>query len=73
MKLSDFFRQFHVELFNSYLRYNLEWRQSHTVKSVRIRSFLSIFSLNRTEYGDLLCKSLYSVRMRENTDQKTLI
>ena len=23
-----------------------------------------------TKYGDLLCKSLYSVRMRETTDQK---
>ena len=50
------------------------------VKSVRIRSFsgpfFPVFALNteiriRTEYGDLLCKSPYSIRMRENTDQKT--
>ena len=30
----------------------------------------SVFFLIRTEFGDLLCKSPYSVRMRENTDQK---
>ena len=32
--------------------------------------FSSIFFRIRTEYEDLLCKSPYSVRMRENTDQK---
>ena len=32
--------------------------------------FQSVFSRIRTEYGDLLRKSPYSVRMRENTDQK---
>ena len=30
----------------------------------------NIFSRILTEYGDLLRKSLYSVRMRENADQK---
>ena len=30
----------------------------------------SLFSSIRTEYGDILCISPYSVRMRENTDQK---
>ena len=30
----------------------------------------NIFSHILTEYGDLLCKSPYSVRMRENADQK---
>ena len=35
---------------------------SHCVKSVQIQSyFLSVFSCIRTEYGDLLCKSPYSV------------
>ena len=29
-----------------------------------------MFSRIRTEYGDLLCESPYSVGMRENTDQK---
>ena len=33
--------------------------------------FWSVFSRIRTEYGDLLCKSEYSVQGRENTDQKT--
>ena len=43
------------------------------VKSVQIRSFfLSVFSRIRTEYGEILRISPYSVRMRENTDQKKL-
>ena len=29
----------------------------------------SVFSCLRTEYRDFLSKSLYSVKMRENTDQ----
>ena len=37
-------------------------------KNVEI--FWSVFSLIQTEYGDLRCKSLYSIQMRENTDQK---
>ena len=43
----------------------------HCVKSVQIRSyFWPVFSCIRTEYGDLRSKSLYSVRIQENTDQK---
>ena len=34
--------------------------------------FCSVFSCIRTEYGDLLCKCPYSVRMLENMDQKNL-
>ena len=34
--------------------------------------FWSVFSCIRTEYGDLLRKSPYSVRIQENTDQKNL-
>ena len=34
--------------------------------------FWSVFSRIRTEYGDILRISPYSVRMRENTDQKKL-
>ena len=34
--------------------------------------FWSVFSCIRTEYGDLWSKSLYSVRIWENTDQKNL-
>ena len=45
----------------------------HCVKSVQRWSFvLSVFSCVRTEYGDLLCKSPYSVRLQKNTDQKNL-
>ena len=44
------------------------------MKSVEIRCFFwSVFSRIRTEYGDfgdLHSKSPYSVRIRENTDQK---
>ena len=32
--------------------------------------FWSVFSRIGTEYGDLLCKSPYSVQRRENTGQK---
>ena len=43
----------------------------HCVKSVQIRSyFWSVFSCIRTEYGDLLHKSPYSVRKQENMNQK---
>ena len=44
----------------------------HYVKSVRIRSFFDPnFPTIRTEYWDLQSKSPYSVRMRENADQKS--
>ena len=43
----------------------------HCVKSVQIQSYLrSAFSRIRTEYGEILRISPYSVRMRGNTDQK---
>ena len=43
------------------------------MKSVQICSFFrSVFSRVRTEYGDLLRESPYSVRMWEHTDQKKL-
>ena len=32
----------------------------------------SVFSRIQTEYGDLICKSLHLVRMREITDQEKL-
>ena len=43
----------------------------HCVKIVQMRSyFWSVFSCIRIEYGDLLRKSLYSVRIQENMGQK---
>ena len=43
----------------------------HCVKSVQIRSyFWSVFSCIRIEYGDLLHKSPYWIRIQENKDQK---
>ena len=48
--------------------------RSQYVKSVQVRSlFWSVFSLIRTEYREILRISPYSVRMRENTDQKTSV
>ena len=45
----------------------------HCVKSVSIRSFFwSVFSQIWTEYGEIRSISSYSVRMRENADQKKL-
>ena len=43
----------------------------HCLKSVQIRSYIwSVFSRNRTEYGEILRIYPYSIRIRENTDQK---
>ena len=43
----------------------------HCMKSVQIRCiFWFVFSRIRTEYGEIRSISSYSVRMRENTDQK---
>ena len=43
------------------------------VKSVQIWIFFwSVFSRTQTEYGDLRSEFLYSVRIRENPDQKKL-
>ena len=48
-------------------------KNGHCVKSVQIwSSFWSVFSCIRTEYGDLLRKSPYSVPIQENADQKKL-
>ena len=45
--------------------------QRQCVKSVQIRSyFWSVFSCIPTEYGDLLRKSPYSVRIQQNADQE---
>ena len=42
----------------------------HYMKSAQIRRyFWSVVSCIRIEYGDLLCKSPYSIRIQENTDQ----
>ena len=46
---------------------------THFVNSVQTRSyFWSVFSCIRTEFGALLVKFPYSVRIQENTDQKYL-
>ena len=47
------------------------FENKHCLKSVQIRSyFWSLFSCIQNEYGHLLSKSPYSVRIQENTDQK---
>ena len=46
----------------------------HCVKSVQVRRFFwSVFSCIWTEYGDLLHKSPYPVRIQENADQKNSV
>ena len=46
-------------------------KRIHCVKSVGIQSFIrALFSRIRTEYGDLLCKFLYLVQIRQSVDQK---
>ena len=48
-------------------------KKKHCVKSVQIRIFFwSVFSRIRTEYGEILRISPYSVRMWKNTDQKKI-
>ena len=61
-------------LFQSFFMYwNQEWFYIYCVKSDQIRSFFwSVFSSTRTEYGQIRSISPYSVRIRENTDQKKL-
>ena len=50
-----------------------ECSRTFVTKSVQIRSFFwSVFFRIRTEYGEILRISPYSVWMRENTDQKEL-
>ena len=66
----------YLSIFNIFSRDFTRWKKSvglptHCMKSVQIRSyFWSAFSCIWTEYGDLRSKSLYSVRVQENTDQK---
>ena len=53
--------------------YGFIWWRQFIIKSITCpysESFWSIFSRIRTEYGEILCISPYSVRMQENTDQK---
>ena len=58
-----------LHFLSRYVIYSL--RKSHSMKSVQIRSFFwSVLSCFRTEYGDLLRKSPYSVQIQENMDQK---
>ena len=52
----------------------IKFVQLHCVKIVQISSFFwSVFSRIRTGYGQIRSISPYSVRMRENTDQKKLL
>ena len=59
--------------FFQFLKCSLQRYYMHCVKSVQIRSiFWSMFSRIRTEYGEILRISPYSVRMRKDTDQKKI-
>ena len=54
--------------------YTNNWWMSSTAWKVSKYGvfFLSVFSGIRTEYEEILCDFLYSIRMWENTDQKKL-
>ena len=80
-KFNDIFKvwpEFRIALF-IYLYYSTNLDKFgiagkvHCVKSVQIRIFFwSVFSHICTKFGEILRISPYSVRMRENTDQKKL-
>ena len=64
-----------ANFFNDQVNENTVYKISncYCVKSVQIRSFLwSVLSRICTEYGEIRSISPYSVRMRENRDQKNL-
>ena len=50
----------------------MDFNQRHKLgeKYPYFEFFWSVFSLIRTDYGDLQIKSPYSVQMREKIDQK---
>ena len=55
--------------------HSFQWKPFllHCVKSVQMQNlFWSVFSRIRIEYGEIRSTSPYSVRMRENKDQKQL-
>ena len=65
----------HIELIETTIItrqiFNVKFDYEHCVKSVQIRRFSwSVFYRIQTEYGHLLYKCPYSVRIQENTDQK---
>ena len=76
-KLFEIYCKKYSKLFRykSFIKNNLKLTEikPHCVKTVQIRSiFWSVFSRIRTKYGEIRSISPYSVRMRENTDQKIL-
>ena len=57
----------------SYVKYVQRNQMTHTAWKVSKYGVVwSVFSRIRTEYGEIQSISPYSVRMRENTDQKKL-
>ena len=63
-----------VEMFTflhqPYLADTLRSKETLRKKYPSFEFFWTSFSRISTEYGDLLCRSPYSVRIRKNTDQK---
>ena len=77
MNKKKFLRKFHEHLTSNFTKRSSmifgRSSGSHCVKNIQIPSiFWSVFSRTWTEYGEILRISPYSVRMRENTDQKIL-
>ena len=60
--------------YHSKLNFKNIFLHTHCVKSVQIQSFFwFVFSRIRTEYGEIRSISIYSVRVRESTDQNLLL
>ena len=55
---------------SNYCMVNNVTKHSHCVKCLYLEFFWSLFSRIRTEYVEILRIFPYSLRMRENTDQK---
>ena len=62
----------HVACNFTFILRNLLTRTKSLREKCPNTQFFSVFSWIRTEYGDLFCKSPFSVRLEENTDQKKL-
>ena len=69
--LRDSYSSVLLEIIVSISEFDVEWVYlSLHKKCLYLEFFWSVFSLNRSEYGEIQSISPYSVRMRENTEQK---
>ena len=65
-------KEFTIQYFTSFYKtFNERFSKNSTLRKMYPYSvlFWSVFSRSWTKYGEILCITLYSVRIRENTDQ----